>query len=591
MLTWFFKYLCSNYFRAYDLKVLTKFLPLAESLGAYTNASFRRDLVAGLTVGVMLVPQAMAYAYLAGVPPIYGLYASVVPLIIYAVLGSSRRMSVGPVAVSALLVLAGVSQIESPGTARYVQLVITCGYLIGVLQFLLGLFRMGFLVNFLSHPVVAGFTSAAAFIILFSQMGSLLGVKIPQSDHLLETASSTFWQLHKANMLTVAISIASIAIILGSKFLSKRLPGPLIAVALGTVLSYYLNWQGEGVAIIGGVPEGLPSIKLPFLDIATVRLLMPTVLTVTIIGIVESYGIAKVLESKHRSTSLRPNQELFALGTAKILGAFFQAIPTSGSFSRSAVNDQSGAKTQVSSLVSAALVVLTLLFLTKLFYYMPKAILAAIIAVSVLGLLDIKEAKFLWKSHRRDFVTMMVTFVLTLALGIERGVLIGVVLSLVNVIWKSAYPHVAVLGKVPGKTYYRNIERFENAEQEKGLLMVRMDDQLFFGNASYFKEEITELINSNVEPVNALFIDAKSIKSIDSSAAHTLQELYAWLNRKDIEVYICAAIGPVRDMLERSGLRDLIGSENHFTFLHDAVEHHKDKVLFGPDEWLAPSKP
>jgi len=175
---------------------------------------------------------------------------------------------------------------------------------------------------------------------------------------------------------------------------------------------------------------------------------------------------------------------------------------------------------------------------------------------------------------------MMVTFVLTLALGIERGVLIGVVLSLLNVIWKSAYPHVAVLGKVPGKNYYRNIERFENAEQEPGILVVRMDDQLFFGNCSFFKEEITDLVNTNEEPLGALFIDAKSIKSIDSSAVHTLQELYAWLNRKGIELYICAAIGPVRDMLDRSGLRDLIGKENHFTFLDDAVEYHKDKVLF-----------
>ena len=291
----------------------------------------------------MLVPQAMAYAFLAGVPPIYGLYASVVPLILYALLGSSRRMSVGPVAVSALLVLAGVSQIEPVGTARYIQLVITAGYLIGMLQFLLGLFRMGFLVNFLSHPVVSGFTSAAAFIILFSQMGSLLGVNIPQSDHLLETVSHTFWEIHNSNWLTVLISFGSIAIILASKFISKRLPGPLIAVVLGTGLSYMLNWDAQGVAIIGSVPEGMPSLKLPFLDFATVHALTPTVFTVTIIGIVESYGIAKVLESKHRSTSLKPNQELFALGTAKIIGAFFQAIPTSGSFSRSAVNDQAGA--------------------------------------------------------------------------------------------------------------------------------------------------------------------------------------------------------------------------------------------------------
>ena len=359
--------------------------------------------MAGLTVGIMLVPQGMAYAYLAGMPPIYGLYAGLVPLFLYALLGTSRQLSVGPVAISALLVLSGVSVLAEPGTAQYIELVVAAGLFIGILQVILGFMRLGFLVNFLSHPVIAGFTSAAAVIIAVNQLEDALGFEIPSLESTFETFIYTIQHLDQTNWISLAICVGAMVLISTLKRINKSIPGALIAVIIGIVLTYGFGLDQMGVDIIRSVPEGLPSFRMPQLSWEILETLLPTIFTVAMIGIVESISIARVLETKHQDHTIQPNQEFFALGLAKIGGAFFQALPTSGSFSRSAVNSNNGAKTGVASLITCALIVLTLSFLTPLFYYLPKAILAAIILLAVRGLFDYKEAIHLWHTHKQDF--------------------------------------------------------------------------------------------------------------------------------------------------------------------------------------------
>lgn len=512
----------------------------------------------------------MAYALLAGMPPIYGLYASLIPIVIYALFATSTKLSIGPVAVSALLVLAGVSQIAVPGSQEYISYVITAGLLIGILQLVLGFCRMGFLVNFLSHPVIAGFTSAAAIIIIISQLKDALGLKIVNSSNTLTTLKSAISEIGNVNWITAGLCLASLISIVFFKKISRKIPGPLIVVVLGIILSYYFKLESYGVEIIKDIPVGLPTFHLPVLSFEVFQKLYPTVLTVTLIGIVESIGIAKALEAKHKDHKVSPDKELIALGLSKISGAFFQAIPTSGSFSRSAINSDSGSKTQVAGIVTVLMIVLTLLFMTTLFYYLPKASLAAIILLAVISLFDYKEAKHLWKTNRKDFLMMSITFFATLILGIEPGVICGVAMSILLVLYKSSKPPMAELGNILGTRYYKNLERFEQAAGVPGTLILRFESQMFFGNSTYFKESVYERINNHHEKVNYVILDGSQISDIDSTAMHMLKDLDNDLKTKNIELHLCGAIGSVRDNLHKSGL--LGEMDKHHVNVHAAVE-------------------
>jgi len=555
------------------------YFPLLEDLASYKRSDFKHDLIAGLTVAVMLVPQGMAYAMLAGMPPIYGLYGGLIPVFLYPVFGTCRQLSIGPVAVSALLVLSGVSQLAEPGSEEYIQLVILVGLMIGVLQLLLSLLKMGFLVNFLSHPVVAGFTSAAAVIIAVSQLKDMLGISIPRLTHLYETVGYAYSHLAETNVMAVMLCLGAMALMIGLKVISRKLPAALIVVLLGTLVSWYFNLEELfGLGIVGAVPSGLPGFELPVLSSEKMTLLLPTAFTVTIIGIVESIGIAKVLESRHQNYYIRPNQELLAIGISKIGGAFFQALPTSASFTRSAINNSSGAKTGVASIVTALIIAITLLFLTSFFYYLPNAILAAIILLAVRNLFDYHEALHLWRTHRQDFLMMMVTFFITLLLGIEEGVLSGVVLSILAVLYRSANPHFAVLGKLPDSNHYRNIDRFDKAIEYPGIVVSRFDDQLYFGNASFFKDRVREIINEKGDNLKVLILDASNIHDMDSSGLHALEEVFQMLERKQIKLSICSAIGPVRDLLFKSGLIDTLGEDSQFLEVHNAIQFHRNKA-------------
>ena len=448
----------------------------------------------------MLVPQGMAYAYLAGMPPIYGLYAGLVPPVVYALLGTSRQLSVGPVAVSALLVLAGVSQLAEPGTAAYVQLTITAGLLIGLLQFAMGILRAGKLSGLLSHPVLVGFTSAAAVIIAVSQLKDLLGIAIPASSHSYKTAYYAATHLGETSLLSVGFCLTAILLMLALKRVNKRLPAALLAVVIGTLLAWFFALDKQGLAIIREVPAGLPEAAIPVLDWPTVRRLLPTVVTVSVIGFIESISIARVFDRRNGTREVRPNRELHAIGLSKVAGAFFQALPSSGSFTRSAVNYTNGAKSALSNVFTAAVIGLTLLFLTELFYYLPKAILAAIILLAVRSLFDYKEAIHLWHTDRLDLLAMVATFVLTLGLGIETGVACGALLSL------------GLLYLRPARPNKLRITRHGNT--------VRLDGPVYFLNIDHLRETLAE----HRETAPLLQVDASGITGTDSSGAVALAE-------------------------------------------------------------------
>lgn len=530
----------------------------------------------------MLIPQGMAYAMIAGLPPIYGLYASTLPLIIYALLGTSRQLAVGPVAMVSLLTAAGIGVLAEGGTATYISLAITLAFLVGTIQFLLGLFRLGFLVNFLSHPVISGFTSAAALIIGLSQLKHLLGVDLSRSHYIHEIILEAIAQFGAINWATVAIGLAGIALIIGVRKLNKSIPGPLIAVLFGILLVWGFGLTEQGVKIVGEVPKGLPAFSMPDFSWAGIQSLLPIALAISLVSFMESIAVAKAIQSRHKNYKVLPNQELIALGVANIGGAFFQSYPVTGGFSRTAVNDQAGAKTGMASIISAILILLTLLFLTPLFYFLPKAILASVIMVAVFGLIDIKEPMHLWHADRSDFWMLIITFLATLSLGIEQGIAIGVILSLAMIIFETTRPHIAQLGKVPGTHFYRNKDRFDQVEVRKDLLIVRFDARLYFANLNFFQDTLEEWIALKRPELKALIINTESINSLDSSALHMLHDMIVALRNEGCLVLLTGVKGPVRDALAKSNLAEKIGADNFFMSVQEAVDHFDKQQMAGP---------
>lgn len=559
---------------------LASIFPLADQLGSYGRDALRGDLSAGLTVGVMLIPQGMAYALIAGMPPIYGLYASLVPLVVYALFGTSRQLAVGPVAMVSLLVAAAVGPLAGGDTSTYIGLALLLSLMVGVLQFGLGIARFGFLVNFLSHPVLSGFTSAAALIIGLSQLKHLLGVNIERSNYIHEILIAAVQQAGDVHGLTLLIGLASMALLIALRRFVPMIPGALAAVVLTTGAVWTFDLSAAGVNIVGSVPSGLPSPSLPPMDWGAAQSLVPAALAIGLVGFMESIAVAKVYASRHRY-EVDANKELVGLGLANIAGAFFSAYPTTGGFSRTAVNDQAGAKTNLAAIFSAGVIALTLLFLTPLFYFLPKAVLAAIVMVAVFGLIDWKEAKYLWKVDRKDFGLMVTTFLATLALGIEAGILTGVVVSLVVVIYKSSTPHTAIMGRLPGTETYRNLKRNPEALTDSCVVIVRMDAGLYFANVNAFKDLVSE-IDAEDEALEALVIDMYPVNTLDSTGAHALSDIIDTCRNHGVEVYFSGVKGPVMDVMKAAGLAEKIGDEYFFHEVHDAVEAAEAKTSMDP---------
>jgi len=554
---------------------MKKFFPITDWLPNYKKSNLSGDLTAGLTVGVMLIPQGMAYAMLAGLPPIYGLYASTIPLIIYAIFGTSRQLAVGPVAMVSILISTGVGALVEVGSDTFIGMAILLSLMVGVFQLLMGLFRMGFLVNFLSHPVISGFTSAAAIYIAFSQFKHVFGLDIPRGK-VHETLYYVFQKFESINYYSLAVGVGALAVIIILRKWNRKIPFPLIVVILGLLAGRFLllNEAPYNVAVVMNVPEGLPAFQMPVIDWQSISDLLPIALTITFIGFTESIAVAKQIQNKHKNYEIDANQELVALGLTNVFGSFFQAFPTQGGFGRSAVNDQSGAKTGLAAIISALVVILTLLFLTSFFDFLPKAVLAAIIIVAVFGLIDIKEAKYLWKTDKRDFAMFMITAIATLVLGVEIGIGVGIAVSIIGLLIHVSYPHIAELGKDENSDAYLNVDRFDHIEADNDVMIVRVDARLFFANTRFFLDKMKEL-ETRKPALKAVIVDGRGINGLDSTAIHAIKDMVADYQGRNIHFMMSHVKGPVRDSLLRSNLRDVIGKENFFLTIQDALDFYR----------------
>ncbi|XP_044508242.1 sulfate transporter 4.1, chloroplastic-like isoform X2 [Mangifera indica] len=532
---------------------------------------FQIDLMAGVTVGVMLVPQAMSYAKLAGLEPIYGLYSGFVPIFVYAIFGSSRQLAIGPVALVSLLVSNVLAGIADSSDELYTELAILLALMVGICECIMGLLRLGWLIRFISHAVISGFTTASAIVIALSQAKYFLGYSIVRSSKIVPLIKSIIAGADKFSWPPFVMGSILLAILLIMKHLGKtrkcfrflRAAGPLTAVVLGT--TFVKIFHPSSISLVGEIPQGLPKFSVPK-EFGYITSLIPTALLITGVAILESVGIAKALAAKN-GYELDSNQELFGLGVANIVGSFFSVYPTTGSFSRSAVNHESGAKTGLSGIITGIIMGCALLFLTSLFEYIPQV--------------DYEEAIFLWGVDKKDFLLWTITSVTTLFLGIEIGVLVGVGASLAFVIHESANPHIAILGRLPGTTVYRNIQQYPEAYTYHGIVIVRIDAPIYFANISYIKDRLREYEldvdksirhGPEVERIYFVILELAPVTYIDSSAVQALKDLHQEYRTRDIQLAISNPNRDVLMTLSKSGLVDLIGKEWYFVRVHDAVQ-------------------
>lgn len=565
---------------------LTNISPLVDRLSNYQRQTLFGDLIAGVVVAIMLVPQAMAYAMLAGLPPQVGLYASIVPLILYAVFGTSNTLAVGPVAMVSLLVVSGVGELAVPGSPEFISLCLTLALMVGAIQILMALLRMGFLVNFISHSVLSGFTSAAALVIAISQLKHLLGIDVETGEYPIHMMTNTLAGIADLNPATLSLGLGSVILLfafatwlgpllkrigLGESWVTSICKtGPLVAVvsSVAAVVAMGLH-ESHAIAIVGEIPAGLPALTLPNLDLDNIRSLMPLALVITLVGYLESISVAKVLAGRRRE-KVDPNRELFALGMADIGASLSGGYCVTGGLSRSLVNFTAGAHTPLATIVTAALVALSVAVLTPLFFHIPKSVLAAIIFVAVAGLIDLKTPVRLWKYSRGDAFALLVTFIAVMALGIETGILAGVVSTIVLLMWNISQPHIAEVGRVGNSEHFRNINRHD-VHQTSGILAIRVDESLNFANARFLESYLTEQISDRPDIETVLLI-AAGINEIDATGIEVLETIRCELESAGVEFFLSDIKGPVMDRLQAAGL-DRAFIEGHiFLSAHLAME-------------------
>lgn len=548
-----------------------KYIPILSWLPNYNKEALSGDLSAGLTVGVMLIPQGIAYAMIAGLPPIYGLYTAMTPQVIYAVFGTSRQLSVGPTAMDSLIVAAGITSIATVNPDNYIAAAILLAFLMGVMQLAFGVFKLGFLVNFLSKPVISGFTSAAAIIIGLNQLKHVFGIEIPRSNQAHSLLYDAGIAINSTNLVTLCIGSGTILTIIFLKKYLNKIPAALTVVVVSILIVPFFHLDLYGVKITGSIPTGIPMPSLPDFSQNYFQDLLPLALTLSLIAFMEAISQAKAIEDKHNDYKVDANQELIALGLSNIVGSIFKSYPATGGFSRTAVNNQSGAKTGMSFIIAAGLVAITLLFLTPLFYYLPKAVLGGIIIVAVLGLINIKYPIKLWKYKKDDLIMLLVTFAVTLSIGIKEGIIVGVILSLGFLIFRSTRPHIAECARIEGTNYFKNVERFDTTGR-KDVLILRLDGQLYFANTNYFKDQLNDMIAKKGSDLNLVILNAEAINHMDSSAVQMLNQTIKELCKKEIYFAVAGAIGPLRDIIFNSGLSETIGKEMMFADVNKALE-------------------
>jgi len=549
-------------------------IPILGWLPQYTIALARSDASAGLTTAVMLIPQGMAYALLAGLPPIMGLYASTFPLVLYALFGSSRQLAIGPLAMASLLMAAGIHEMVPGGTAeQVVATAILLTLIAGASQIVMGVFRLGGLVNLLSHPVVTGFTGAAAIIIATSQLSHVVGFPVPQGYGPFGTIGYIAANFNSSHSISIGVSLAGIMIIVGLQQYNartqSRVPAALVAVVVGIVSSYALDFEGNGVKVLGDIPSGMPTFNLPTYEQEAIANAIPMGVAIGLIGFMESISAAKLYARQNRY-EISAGQELVSLGMANVAAGLFGGYTVGGALSRTAVNAQAGAKTPMANIVTAVAIALTLLFMTPLFYYLPTPVLASIILVAVTSLLDFSEWAHLWQVKRDDLVLLLITFSSTLFISIEMGILVGVLASLLWLVYTTTRPDIATLGLVPDTKSYRDLAHFPEAKTYDRILILRMDAQFFFGNMNYLKDELLRRLRKVEDPVGVV-LDASSINGLDSTAADMLQDLILELRNRNVEVFVSHVKGSVLSTMRQTGILEELGEGHIFYEVHDAV--------------------
>ena len=525
------------------------------------RTNLRGDALAGVTVAVVLVPQALAYSLLSGVSPVLGLYAATIPPLLYALVGSSRFMAIGPVALTSLMIASGLDGLATPDTPEWTELAILLSFEVGVLFLLFGLLRGGFLVNFLGAPTVLGFNAAAGLITAGSQIRGFFGLPSATLPGLSPTQPwPLLFHLDQTHLVTFAVAAGSLAGLVLMRRYAERWPNYLIVCIVGTVLTWALSLDELGVAVVGEVPRGLPSPRLPDFELAKLQALFPAAVSIMIVGYASSITVVKALEGKARGGHLDPDREVYAFGLANLASGLFGSIPVSSGLARSTVMADAGARTRVTGLLAALGVLATLLLLGGVFRWLPRPVLAAIVMLAASGLVDVRGIRELFKTKRNDGITAVLTFAATLAIGLEVGLAVGVLVAVVFFVARTTKPHSAELGRVPGTTIYRNVERVE-VETCPQIGMLRIDAPLYYANARFLEDRVLGLLATR-ESLRLIALDLGAVNDMDATAIQSLHRLIETLRAGGNDLHIVRAIGPVRDLLARSGLAELLGADH-----------------------------
>jgi len=543
---------------------LTAFMPIFEWGAHYDKPTLVRDLVAAAIVTIMLIPQSLAYALLAGLPAEVGLYASVAPLVLYAIFGTSRALAVGPVAVVSLMTAAVIGEHAAMGTHAYWQIAITLAFLSGVLLIIMGALRLGFLANFLSHPVISGFITASGLLIAASQVKTIMGVKA-EGHNFLDLVAQLVSQVPNAHLLSIGVGVFATVFLFwvrkGLKPLLKRFgmaehvadivakTGPVAAIALTTAGTWLFDWQSRGLKIVGEVPQGLPPFSLPSWDLSLWQSLAVPALLISVVGFVESVSVGQTLAAKRRQRIV-PDQELIALGASNVSSAMSGGFPVTGGFSRSVVNFDAGAQTPAAGVFTAGGILLASLLLTPALYFLPKATLAATIVVAVLSLVDLGILKRTWAYSKPDFIAVLTTILVTLGAGVEMGLICGVGVSLALFLYKTSRPHIAEVGLVSGTEHFRNVKRHK-VEISDGILSLRVDESLYFANARALEDSVNEAV-ARRSGLSHVILQCSAVNAIDASALESLEAIDARLKDAGIQFHLSEVKGPVMDKLART---------------------------------------
>jgi sulfate permease, SulP family len=543
---------------------------MLEWVRGYRRADLVPDVLAGITGATILVPQSMAYAAIAGLPPVVGLYASVVPVLTYALFGRSRQLSVGPLATISIIAAVALAKLAPAGSPRYVSYAATLALLVGVIHLGLGLGRLGFLMRFLSEPLMAGFISAVGVIIIVTQLGPLFGYAVPQRSLAAESLYEWARRLDQIDWGTLAIGLATIVILLVAHR-RPRIPTALALVIAGSLAVLAFGLDGEGIAVVGHVPSGLAAPEIPPLHWDAVRTLLPAAFAITFVGFLESITLAREYARAH-DYDVTTDGELVALGAANAAAGFFQGMIVTGAVTRSSIVDAAGAKTQFSGVVTALVVAPLLVFVPDVFSDIPIAVLAGIVIAAVIGFVKLGEARRLWKVKRSDFWIMALAFVSTVALGLEFGVLLTTVASLVIIIYHVTRPRIPELGRLPGTDAFVELARHPAAETFPGAVIVRPESPLVYTSAESIEHRIEQL-----DPgIHTVVLDASGINHVDATGDHLLRVVTQRLQQRGVRLLLVNVHDDVRDVLDRSGFTDLVGADHYFPTDEDAVAHLED---------------